>query len=141
MFSKGRFLKVFFYACLGLNVCLGSLAYADDPAICQYSPPTLVITPNSQSTSGSPVNYNVNITNNNVGCGIGLFRFSANSDDFFIKTFMEPYNILVLPGQTRISLLTMTPTAGAKKGAHTFSIVAQNADGKFTTAIGNLQLN
>jgi M6 family metalloprotease-like protein len=109
-------------------------------AACTTALPTVFITPATQSTSDlNPVNYTVKITNNNSnGCGYGLFRYSANTDDWYLKTFMEPYNILVLPGQTGTSVLTITPNMGAKAGSHTMSVVAVNDAGSAVTATTNL---
>jgi M6 family metalloprotease-like protein len=107
---------------------------------CTYVAPTIIISPSTQNTADlNPVNYTVKITNNNSSsCGYGLFKFSANVDDWYLKTFMEPYNILVLPGQTGTSLLTVTPTVGLKAGSHVISVVGAGDGGTSTTATANL---
>jgi|GEM_PF-1350140 len=102
---------------------------------CVLAAPTVTISPTTQSTSGfDPVNYTVKITNNsNAACGLGLFSFSANTTSWYLKTFMEPYNILVSPAETRTSLLTITPTLGAPAGSHTISVITNGSGGAGTT--------
>ncbi|MDI1351397.1 MAG: hypothetical protein PSV35_01295, partial [bacterium] len=95
---------------------------------CVVSAPTVAITPGTQTSSGTTaVNYNVSLTNNDSSsCPQRLFSFDASASDYYIKTFMEPYNIFALPGKTVNSLLTITPQAGLNAGTYQLSTSTQN---------------
>ncbi|BCA94742.1 hypothetical protein TUM19329_11030 [Legionella antarctica] len=66
-------------------------------------------------------------------CPSRVFRFSVASGNYYLKTLMEPYNINMLPGDIRESLLTLTPTVGLNLGTYTPSVWTQNGGSAKTT--------
>ncbi|MDR3492252.1 MAG: NEW3 domain-containing protein [Gammaproteobacteria bacterium] len=107
---------------------------------CTVAAPTISISPSTQTTSGNPVNYTVSVTNNNSsGCGTGIVGLSANTSSYYLKTFMEPYNVIVDPGKTASSVLTLTPGDGLIGGTYSATITGvvsgTTAGGSATTAL------
>ncbi len=95
---------------------------------CVMSAPTITISPSSKTTSGvTPANYVVSILNNDTpACAIRLFSFSTDTTNYYLKSWMEPYNIRLAPGKTANSLLTLTPAEGLKPGTYSPSTYTQN---------------
>jgi hypothetical protein len=91
---------------------------------CVYAPPTITITPTSQSTTGTqPVVYSFTITNNHSNdCSWGLFRFSRGTDDYNIALTMKTNGELILPGKSFSSIITATPNANTNIGSHSLSL-------------------
>ncbi len=80
-----------------------SSGYSVVTSSCVTKPPTLKLSPSTQTTSKfRPVNYKISILNNDTtSCPQRLFRFSASASSQYLKTFMEPYNILVPAGKPK----------------------------------------
>jgi regulation of enolase protein 1 (concanavalin A-like superfamily) len=95
---------------------------------CVISPPTITISPSTLTTSGvRPVNYVVSITNNDTAkCTTRLFSFSTDTSNYYLKGWMEPYNIRLAPQTSATSLITLTPTTDLKEGTYTISTYTQN---------------
>jgi hypothetical protein len=107
---------------------------------CVYAPPTVSITPLSQTTSGSnPVNYSFTITNNHTNaCGYGLFRFAMETDDYNVKLTMNTNGELLLPGKSFTSNITVTPNLSANLGNHILALKTAVQDGSIIKSEFNL---
>jgi regulation of enolase protein 1 (concanavalin A-like superfamily) len=94
---------------------------------CVINDPTITIAPGSQTTSElNPAKYQITLVNNDSKtCAMRLFRFTALPSTYFIKTFMEPNNVRVNPGQAVQSQLVLTPTEGLPAGKHTAKVITQ----------------
>ncbi len=95
---------------------------------CVLNAPSISIAPSTKSSSGTlPGNYIVTITSNDSApCPSRVFGFSVDSSNYFLKTLMEPYNIIISPGEIKESLLTLTPTVDLELGTYPISIWTQN---------------
>jgi subtilase family serine protease len=98
---------------------------------CVYSPPTILIAPSSQNTTGvNPANYTFSIKNNNSdACSWGLFRFSRQTDDYNLVMTMSTNGELLLPGTTYTGSITATPNTSTKVGMHNLSIFTNLQNG------------
>jgi hypothetical protein len=102
---------------------------------CVMSAPTISVSPSTKTTSGlTPVNYVVSILNNDTtACATRLFSFSTDTTNYYLRSWMEPYNIRLAPGKTATSLVTLTPADGLKPDSYTISTTTQNGGlGKMT---------
>jgi M6 family metalloprotease-like protein/uncharacterized repeat protein (TIGR01451 family) len=106
----------------------GSATYVLTSA-CVLATPTVIISPTTQSTWGTvPVSYTVKFTNNNSpACGYSLFGFEVAPDSYYLKTFMEPYNLFLIGGQSTTSVMTITPAAGVPEGTRLITLRAKGA--------------
>jgi subtilase family serine protease len=105
---------------------------------CVRGNPIITFAPATQSTTAlKPVNYTVSIQDtDSAACGYSIFGFAANSNPYGMTTFMEPYNIIINPGATVSSLLTVTPTKGLPMGA--YSIIVSGGASIRTQAVATL---
>jgi regulation of enolase protein 1 (concanavalin A-like superfamily) len=103
---------------------------------CVTNAPTIKISPAAQKTSAlKPVTYKVSVTSTDASsCPTRLFQFGTSVAPYGIATWMEPYNVMIAPGKTIISVLTATPIKTTTKGTYTLTTVSQNG-GKDTATL------
>ena len=110
---------------------------------CVYKNPTITITPNSQTTSGTnAVKYNLSLTNNNSSaCAYSRFRFARETDDYNVPITMTTNGEGILAGQTMQTVITVTPNLKARLGPHTLTLKTDLQDGTILQNQFNVMIN
>jgi regulation of enolase protein 1 (concanavalin A-like superfamily) len=110
----------------------GSLSASTDgtyvvTSSCTLTPPTITLAPLTKTTYGfTPAYYVVTILDNDTAdCGARLFSFSTDTSNYYLKGWMEPYNIFLDPGKSTTSLVTLTPQPGLALGSYVIKTSTQ----------------
>ncbi|TLM65616.1 MAG: hypothetical protein FDZ69_09265 [Deltaproteobacteria bacterium] len=116
------------------NASAGATASATPSAVCTASNPTVtILAPNKQITSGGgSVVYTVEVTNNDsVDCSSTTFSLSRNDSNAtsFQASVLGSGTLLVAPGATGSTTLTVTATASPINGATNNTTVSTAAAG------------
>jgi hypothetical protein len=124
------------------NVSTGATATAQPAAVCTNSDPTVTITTaNQQIIAGSGnVVYTVEVTNNDTAaCGDTTFSLSPNDNNAtdFATSVLGTTSLLVSPGATNSTTLTVTAVASPTNGATNVSSVSSAAAGPHGAVTSN----
>jgi hypothetical protein len=116
------------------NVSTGATGTAQPAAVCTSADPTVAITgANRQITAGSgSVVYNVDVTNNDsAACADTTFALSVNDSNGvdFATSLLATGSLLLAPGTTGNTSLTVTAVASPGNGAINVSSVTSAAAG------------
>jgi hypothetical protein len=99
-----------------------------------YLPPSVSISPSSQSTNtpGSAVQYAVNVTNNDPNGAATTFSFAKNLPSGWTAS-AEPAQIALNPGQSGSMTATVTPPSTVSDGTYSLSLGAADPSGAHAT--------
>lgn len=116
------------------NVSTGATGTGTPAAVCTEADPTLtILEANKQiGSGGGSVVYTLQVTNNDsLDCGDTSFSLSANDGNAgdFLASVLGTANLLVSPGSSNTTSLTVTATGGPVNGASNATSVGSAAIG------------
>jgi M6 family metalloprotease-like protein len=106
------------------------------PLPCVPAAPGIVINPNNPSVlAGAAVTYTLTLTNNDsAGCASSTFSLSSGSAGGWV-TSINPSVLVLSPGQTASSTITVTVPAGTVPATYTSTVTIFAAGMSFTTTL------
>ncbi len=95
---------------------------------CKRANPTVSVVPATKSgTAGTPLNYNVTVTNqDSSSCAASAFNLSSQIPAGWTRSFGAYRLIDISPGSSKSTNLTVTSLSSAVVGNYTFNVTALN---------------